>query len=691
MGMPTGVSDASADLERESAGTAPPVRFLANLPPLGRILRDRLAILSALWIVVAFVLRPMLEAAHYGRGGPLAEFYEGLGNPLAFSMLFGFSQWLSIALLVVLISVFQVRISFSHSPEVVVWRATLERWAAFPLAYTLALTIGYLAFFWTPTTTFTIITHDSFIFFDASYRILNGETPHIDFPTVLGAATLYLPALGAWLAGGYGGSVELASALVTIMAGLAIAHSGVGRYPAGVTSALVLIAFLTAVPASILGLPAGSTHTFIGGEAILITEGLSHAMFYNRWGWALLIPMFAYLAPRTDAADGPVKFVPSWLSDTLVMAIILTFLFYMKITFFVVGAACAVMYAFVNPKPWRTLAVGVGVSLALVLAVGLSLGILGAYLQELWTVAQISGGQSHTLLEVIRQNLALMLVTLLPIGALVLEGNFTRRDGLVAGFILLMSIWTIMQNAQLTDIITLSVLCGYGVARLWSSSSSKLGRYLVVSAFMVSTLGIVFNRSISLVDQGIASRREEVREPAPWSDIPALHGVYIAERENSFKLLQQASNDIELWEAYHYINRMGRKESMRQGEYMTALMEGMKELRAVMRPGDSIAMLDMANPFPFLMQARSAKGSYITLDGDRTISESLHPDPEVLFADTDHVMIPKAAMQQHTIQLVHELYDDWLTANYEQREETLYWVRYSFKRSKVSASTLNLR
>lgn len=690
MGMSAGVSDASG-MERRSAGGAPPSHLPVKLPPLGQMLRDRVTILSAFWVIVAFVLRPMLEAAHYGRGGPLEGFYHDMGNPLGFAMMFGFSQWLSMALPVVLIGLLHVRLSFDKSPEVLAWRGVLERWAAFPLAYTLALALGYLAFFWSPATTFTKITHDSFIFFDASYRILNGETPHIDFPTVLGAATLYLPAIGSWLADGYAGSVELASVPVAIMAGLAIAHSGVGRYPSGVTSALVLISFLVAVPATVLGLPSGSSHTFIGGEPVVLSEGLSHAMFYNRWGWALLIPMFAYLAPRTDAPAAPAKVAPPWLSDALVMAVILAFLFYTKITFFVVGGASAVLYAFLNPKPWRTLAVGVGVSLLIVLAVGFSLGILGPYLQELWTVAQISGGKSNTLLEIIRENLPLMLVAVLPLGALVLENKFTWRDAVIGGFMMLMSLWTIVQNAQLSEIITLSAVSAYGVARFWSSSNAKLGRYLVVSAFMISTLGIVFNRSIAVVDQAIASRREEVREPAPWADLPAMRGIYIAERENAFKLLQDATNDIELLEAYHYVNRMGRKESMRQGEYMVALMEGMQELEAVMRPGDSVATLDMANPFPFLMHARSPRGSYITLDADRTISERLHPDPEVLFADTDHVMIPRAAMLQHTIQFVNEVYGDWLTENYEQREETIYWTRYSFKRSEIAASTLNLR
>ncbi len=698
MGLPSDVGGLSAELKHRPSSqygdrTSGWSRlFGADHLSVGVIARDRLSILAVLWALMAFVLRPMLEAAHYGRGGPLAGLYQTIDNPLGFAMIFGFSQWLSVALLVVIVAVAHVRMCFGRAAGAA--PDSLERWAVFPLAYVAALVFGYLAFFWTPVTTFTIITHDSFIFFDASYRILNGETAHVDFPTVLGAATLYLPALGAWLADGYGGSIELASAPVALLAGLAMAHAGLGRLPTGATATLIVVVFLVAVPAAIIGLPALEhrvSHTFIEGEPVVLAENLSHAMFYNRWGWAMLVPMFTYLAPRVGGTASDRDMARSWLADTLVMATLLTFLFYTKITFFAVGCASALLYAWLNPQPWRTLAVGVGASLVAVLAIGLAGGFLGAYLQELWTVAQISGGKTNTLLVIVRQNLLPLLVAVLPLGAVALEKRFTWQDGVVCGFMMLMSLFIILQNAQLTNIVTLTALAGYGLARYWSAGRSLLGRYLVVSAFLISTLAIIFDRSIIMVDQAIASRREEVREPAHWAGIPAMKRVYIAEREGAFDRLQSAENDIELMEEFHLVNRIGSKEYMRQGEYMIGLMSGMAELEAVMRPGDSVASLDMANPFPFLMNARSAHGSYITLDGDRTISEDLHPDPEVLFADTDHVMIPKVAMLQHTVELVNELYDGWLTENYEQRNETVYWVRYSFRRSDVPASSLNLR
>src|SRR5262249_42892095 len=136
--------------------------------------------------------------------------------------------------------------------------------------------------------------------------IFQGEVPSVDFPTALGAVTLYLPALGAWLGGHYAGSVELASAIFALIIGLAIAQAGAGRLPVVVTSLLVGLVFLLVVPLAIIGSKEGEALTVIDGEAFVINDNLTYAMFYNTWGWAALIPVFAWLAPRRDQEAPPI-------------------------------------------------------------------------------------------------------------------------------------------------------------------------------------------------------------------------------------------------------------------------------------------------------------------------------------------------------------------------------------------------
>ncbi len=132
---------------------------------------------------------------------------------------------------------------------------------------------------------------------DSTYRIANGLTPSSDFPAALGAAQLYLPAWAASLTGGYGGSVELASVWVALGLGLACAWIRAGRYPAAITATLVGVVFLVTVPAALLEQWGGDSQTLVNGETEVITDNLTYAMFYNRWGWAGLIPLFMVLRP----------------------------------------------------------------------------------------------------------------------------------------------------------------------------------------------------------------------------------------------------------------------------------------------------------------------------------------------------------------------------------------------------------
>jgi hypothetical protein len=205
-------------------------------------------------------------------------------------------------------------------------------------------------------------------------------------------------------------------------------------------------------------------------------------------------------------------------------------------------------------------------------------------------------------------------------------------------------------------------------------------RFASLGCFFMLAANPLLDRGMLLIDQAYAIRREQTRPPTAWADVPALKGVYIPERES---LLERASSEMtpearrkEVWIS----GMFGRREMFRQGEYMQTLLAGMRDLQAVVRPGESIATLDMTDPFPFLMEARAPRGAWLTMHKDRTISEKVHPAPEVLFADTDHVMIAKMSMVQDTADLLHTVYGPWLAAHYQQVTETDYWYRYSYRK-----------
>lgn len=632
------------------------------------LVSDRIGLLILFWALVAFGLRPALMAAHQGAAVPLLA---GLAaDPAGLARLVGAVQWLSMILPVGALAIWHLRLAPT---------ADVRRTFAIPAAYALLLAAGYLAFVWTPVTYLSMITSDSFIFFDAIYRIGQGDVPHADFPTALGAASLYLPWLGSVFAGGYAGSVELISAPLALLIGLACAHAGMRRFPTGVTAGLAALVFLVTVPATLLGLWYGDSHTFIDGQAVVLADNSTYAMFYNRWAWAAILPLLCYLAPRqAPTGETEAERDRSLMIEAAVMAVLLAFLFYLKVTYFMVGGAAAVIYAFMNARPWRTLAIGGGVTLALVVGVGLASGLLLPYLRDLAFVAKINAGKTDTLLTIMAENMTAILLALSPLGVLAALGRFEWRDALIGGFLALASVFLLVQNAQLFDMITLASLAAYGLARVWSGDN-RIARLAVAGAFLLTITPPMIDRNLGLIQQTSGARREEVRAPAAWAEIPTMRGVMLAERENMFDGIAAAKTENELIDAFTLSNRMKRKEVARQGEYMAALMAGMDDLKTAMKPGDSIVTLEMANPFPFLMGARTAKGSYLTLDGERTISLSTHPKPEDMFADADHVMIPRQSSR--TVDIANRLYDAWLTTHYAERVESLYWVRYSHRKA----------
>ncbi|MBI1361446.1 MAG: hypothetical protein GC155_14305 [Alphaproteobacteria bacterium] len=648
--------------------------FRTTLAALRFLVTDRIGLVGLLWAVLAFVVRPALLSIHHGGGGDVGAFLRESFDPLSLSQLVGGVQWVCFAGCLVIVAMAHVRYSATAG-------ALSER-ARFMVSagYAAVLAGAYLVFLWGPVSVFTLMMHDSFIFFDSTHRVLQGQTPSVDFPTPLGAVAIYLPALAAKLIGGYAGSVELASAAVALLLGLACAWASMRRFPTAVSVLLVVSIFLVATPATLLDKWGGDSFTFLGKDAFLLTDNLTWAMFYNRWAWAGLIAAFAFLAP-------PVRPAAPAIAEIAVLAAILAFLFYLKLTYFIVAGAGAVIYATTNPRPLRTLGVGAGLSLAIVLLVGVATGTLTAYLGDVFAVTKVSGNRSGMLFLAIRRNLTDILLATTPMAVLAASRNVTTKDVAVGGFMLVASIFVINQNAQYTGICSLISLGAYGVSRVWAVSPDRMSCFAAMGSFLMLAASPLLSGSMTMMDQVSAARREEVRPAAEWSDVLALKGVYIAERESALAPLEKAATPERRRELLPLIGALGRRQDLRQGEYMHVVMAGVADLRGAMRPGDSIVTLAMSNPFPALLDARDAKGASLSLQSNRTVDDTTYPKPEDMFRDADHVMIPRVSMVSSTSELMNELYGSWLTAHYEEHVDSAYWSRWSRRKSADDASS----
>jgi hypothetical protein len=670
------MSQASTEAAAPSRGWAANVidalRFLAT---------DRMGLLIAVWALIAFVLRPVLLAAHQGLAGWPMEQIRTSMTLVSLAHAVSVIQWASFAGLLALAMIGHLRYVAAKGEDALSATSTRLTIAA---GYALLLAAGYLLFLWSPVSVLTLITHDSFIFFDSTYRIANGLTPSTDFPTALGAAQFYLPAWAAWMSGGYAGSVELASVWVALALGLACACVGATRYPIAITATLAAIVFLVTVPAALLEQWGGPSQTLVDGEIENLGDNLSLAMFYNRWGWAALIPVFMVLTPRANREQAP------GLVEIAVLAAVLTFMFWLKATYFVVGVAGAGVYALLNPRPIRTLAWGAGLTAAMTLALGLAMGNLVAYINDIIFAAQVSGGRAESILGLIRENLRDIFFAAAPLAILAVMGRATWRDLLAGGFIVVACLFIINQNGQLQNMSALIALAAYGVARVIQEQGvERMARIAAIGAFAMLSLAVMLDRGLIMIDQAYATLREQSRPAAPWARETALRNVYIPERESLLgRTVATTPGTVDArLHNFWLTGQFGRRQELRQGEYMETLLAGVDDLKSVMKPGESVSTLDMTNPFPFLMNVRVPRNSWLTLHMNRTISEEHHPAPQVIFADADHVMIAKISMVQSTANLARDLYGSWLDQNYGERVETAYWTRWSHRKGASARPT----
>jgi hypothetical protein len=622
-------------------------------------------LLLVVWIVFAFVARPALMAAHAGAVDGISIWLRDRLDPRGLATFTGLAQWSSLAGLVVLVVLSHVRLAASASHLLVPAASRFLLGAA----YALALCVGYAVFVWTPATAVSLMLHDTFVFFDAIHRIDAGQTPSVDFPTPLGAAMLYLPWLGSKIAGGYAGSIEIASAMVALCLCLACAQASANRHPGVVSAVLIAAVFLIVTPAVLEGFFASDSRTFEAGKFTGISEEYSLAMFYNRWGWGALIAMFAFLTPRQDGNKPPI-------AEVVTLGLILTFLFWLKLSYFLVGTAAACLYAFMGARGWRTLAFGGAVAGAGILGVALLTGNLFAYVGDTLFTARVSGSRISGLVQLIMDNLLELLIACSPILLMGLSGKLRRMDVWVTAVIVLGTLFIINQNAQTSGLPTLLVAAAHAIWRLKDDENRTL-RLVAGLSFAALAMHTLIDRSMGLLGQTVMARREEARPAPSWASVPALRHFYAREREDLLSVAMSARTAEERRAAFLDAGAFSRKQYLRAGEYMAALLAGMKELQPVMQPSESVVVMDFASPLGFMMNARPAKGYWITFNEGRTISASIAPAPESLFADADHVMMPKVYIDPETAPTMKHLYSSFLDGAYEQRVESAYWVRWS--------------
>ena len=90
-------------------------------------------------------------------------------------------------------------------------------------------------------------------------------------------------------------------------------------------------------------------------------------------------------------------------------------------------------------------------------------------------------------------------------------------------------------------------------------------------------------------------------------------------------------------------------------------------------------VIDLANPFTFIMSMKPPKGDYSFIHPGRNISKKNHIPPEELFQTVDYIMWPLFPMQRLTPELSETIYRDYIKKVYQISAQSNYWTLYAKK------------
>jgi hypothetical protein len=113
------------------------------------------------------------------------------------------------------------------------------------------------------------------------------------------------------------------------------------------------------------------------------------------------------------------------------------------------------------------------------------------------------------------------------------------------------------------------------------------------------------------------------------------------------------------------------------GEYTTYVNEGAALLQSFSSPTDKVMTLDMTNPFPYTLRREPPRGGIASAAYDYTVSDAYHPSDAAFFGNADIVMVPKhPALNGYWLTGFQKLYEPGLHQRFALQTESDWWWLY---------------
>jgi hypothetical protein len=502
-----------------------------------------------------------------------------------------------------------------------------------------------------------IFGHDIFVMLDAGWRVLNGQRPAVDYHPGVGFLLPLIMAAGLKMAHGGVQGVGYASALVGSVAGLwtyGIARDRMAWAPAALLSTLLTLIAVAPYP---LGWP---PNTF------------SHAMVYNRYGYALLgvVLLESFHTPSPDHNSGL-----SW--GSLSTGFLSAALLFLKPSYGLVALVFAAYSVLIGERRWRR---------PIAILLGFSAGVLAiiAWLRFDFeavyrTLRILSGARSSGMSWwSIRWSLAkglpdFLALSLLVIFLIVIRSSkrpVARSFGslAIALLVLLGGGLLLATNAQAGGYPLNAVLAILFVEQaLVAVSRSGLGATAAFSAgflrpdTIVVLVGLLcFAPEFVASASGLVGAIVESRKNPPLSEVLRFQPAHL--------------RSLLLFDVPFGSDADDRSNGR---IFVTYVNDGLDLIHTVSKSGETVYTLDMFNPFSYALLRAPAVGGTDVMALNHQFSDQHKPTSDRLFGSADILMVPKRPSSTETD--ARALFRNYLAdvhARYRLCAEDAWWQLY---------------
>ncbi len=463
-----------------------------------------------------------------------------------------------------------------------------------------------------------IFGHDDFFLLDNGWRVLCGQRPHLDFFSPWGPVMFLVVGMGLALANGSVNGIGYGNAIVGLIIGLWAMRLGRARLASGYGFIFGLFLALLVTAPYPLGFWPSQT---------------SHAMVYNRYGYALLGLVLLECIQRKEGTLRDAGETAGGISTGALTAIAL----FLKASYF---AVCLPLIAasllFRRPNLKRSIGLALGFSVVLFAMLAYLRFDVRTVVEALWMAAGARSGTLNLWVPTV-QHVTLAPSILIAAGIIYFAARRPEPDGPGPGerqwfvwtlLVLASDSALMLSNCQLK---AMPLLGAFAILTANRMSAERQRPAAVDARHDLSYHGCVLVLCALLV------------MPQFVSDLAGLaNGVYLKARVPAATGLVRFT-ELHLAPLILYDNDSQKEAN--GSVYTTYVNDGIALLRKCCDSNDRVLTMDMVNPFPYALKWKPPLGGIAAIAFNYTLSDKYRPSFDAYFGDATVVLMPKRPAQ----------------------------------------------